>query len=148
MAYGLLKVLHILLAIIAVGFSTSFGIIIATSAGNLDRLRFALNLVRLLEKVSRISFIGLLLTGVILGWMLDLGWHTLWFTASLGLSLTAFAVAMVVAVPTLQAQIALVSQPSPPMDELKRLGARSRMTGMGLGLASLTVLFLMVLKPT
>jgi hypothetical protein len=147
MAYGLLKVLHILFAIIAVGFSTSFGIIIATSVGHLERLRFGLNLVRRLEKVSRVAFIGLLLSGVLLGWMLDLGWHTLWFTASLGLSLTAFAVAMIVAVPTLKAQIALASQPTPPMEELKRLGGRSRMTGMGLGLASLVVLFLMVLKP-
>jgi hypothetical protein len=148
MAYGLLKVLHILLAIIAVGFSTSFGIIMAISVGHLERLRFGLNLVHRLEKVSRVAFIGLLLTGLLLGWMLELGWHTLWFTASLGLSLAAFAVAMAVAVPTLNAQIALASQPEPPMNDLKRLGMRSRMTGMGLGLASLVVLFLMVLKPT
>ena len=148
MGYGLLKVLHILFAIIGVGFSTSFGIIIATSVGNLERLRFGLNLVRRLEKVSRTAFIGLLLSGLALGWLLDIGWHTLWFTASLGLSLAAFGVAMVVAVPTLEAQIALASQPAPPMEELKRLGGRSRLTGMGLGLSSLVVLFLMVLKPS
>jgi len=147
MGYMLLKVLHILLAIVAVGFSISFGIIMATAAGNLDATRFSLRLIARLERMTRIGFIGLILSGLALGGMGEVSWHALWFTGSLVISLVAFTVAMTVAVPTLRAQIALAAQPAPPMDELKRLSGRSRVVGMTLGLMSLTILFLMVLKP-
>ena len=147
MSYMLLKVLHILFAIVAVGFSISFGIIMTTAAGHLDSTRFALRLVKRLESVSRVAFIGLILSGLALGGMGEVSWHALWFTGSLALSLVAFTVGMTVAVPTLKAQIALAAQPTPPLDELKRLAGRSRATGMTLGLMSLVILFFMVLKP-
>jgi hypothetical protein len=147
MSYMLLKVLHILLAIVAIGFSISFGIILATAAGNLDSTRFALRLVRRLERIARVGFIGLILTGLALGGMGEISWHALWFTGSLVLALVAFTVGMTVAGPALKAQIALTDQPTPPMDQLKRLSMRSRAVGMSLGLVSLVILCLMVLKP-
>ena len=147
MSYMLLKVLHILFAIVAVGFSISFGIIMATAAGNLDTTRFGLRLVKRLESVSRVGFIGLILSGLLLGWMGEVGWHALWFTGSLVISLVAFTIGMMVAVPSLKAQIALAAQPAPPMDQLKRLSGRSRAVGITLGSMSLLILFLMVLKP-
>jgi magnesium-transporting ATPase (P-type) len=147
MGYMLLKVLHILFAIVAVGFSTSFGIIMATAAGNLDATRFSLRLIQRLERIMRVGFIGLILSGLALGVMGEVSWHALWFTGSLAISLVAFTIGLTVAVPTLKAQIALVEQPAPPMDELKRMAGRSRAVGMTLGMASLLVLFFMVLKP-
>ncbi len=147
MGYMVLKAFHILFAIIGLGFSTSFGIIMATAMGNLDNTRFGLRLVQRLERVARIAFICLVLSGLALGGMGEVSWHALWFTGSLVLSLIAFAVSMTVMVPALKAQIALAAQPTPPMDQLRRLGMRSRVGGMSLGLASLVILFLMVLKP-
>jgi hypothetical protein len=147
MGYMLMKVLHILLAIVAVGFSTSFGIILATAAGNLDATRFALGLVRRLERITRVAFIGLIASGLLLGWMGELSWRSLWLMGSIVLSFAAFTIAMTLAVPTLKAQIALAAQPAPPIDQLKRLAGRSRAVGMTLGSMSLIVLFLMVLKP-
>jgi uncharacterized membrane protein len=147
MGYMLLKILHILLAIVAVGFSISFGIILATAAGNLDATRFSLGLVKRLERITRVGFIGLILTGLALGGMGEVSWHALWFTGSLAIALVAFTIGMTVAVPSLKAQIALAAQPAPPMDELKRLSGRSRVVGITLGLMSLTILVLMVLKP-
>jgi len=114
MSYMLLKVLHILFAIVAVGF---FHLVLesswATAAGHLDSTRFALRLVKRLESVSRVGFIGLILSGLLLGWMGEVSWHALWFTGSLALSLVAFTVGMTVAVPTLKAQIALTRSATP-----------------------------------
>jgi hypothetical protein len=147
MSYMLLKVLHILLAIVAVGFSTSFGIILATAAGNLDSTRFALRLVRRLERITRVAFIGLIASGLLMAWMGELSWRSLWLLSSIVLSFVAFTIGMTIAVPSLEAQIALAAQPAPPIDRLRKLSGRSRAVGMTLGSMSLVVLCLMVLKP-
>ena len=146
--YLALKMLHILLAIIAVGLTSSFGLIMAGVAGKPDAVPHALRIIQRLEKVAGPSFFALLATGLIMGWVGNLKWTELWFIGSLGIMLVAMVLALGVARPTLAKQVALLDKTPLPVEDLKRLGARSRKVGMTLSLMSLTLITLMVFKPT
>jgi hypothetical protein len=145
--YLFVKLLHVVLAIVAVGFTSTFGLIMATAAPNPPSVPFALRTLQRLEKISGPSFGGLLITGLLMGWLGNLKWTELWFIGALGLMLVALGLAMGVARPTLAKQVALLDQTPPPIDELKRLGMRSRKVGMVLSFLALTIICLMVFKP-
>ena len=143
-AYLIVKLLHILLAIVAVGFTTSFGLILACTP---PEPAIAIGAVARLEKVSGPAFGGLLVTGILMAWLGNLDWKVLWFAASLALMVVAMVLALGVARPTLAKQVELVQQSPPPVEELMRLGARSKKVGMVLSMISLTLICLMIFKP-
>jgi hypothetical protein len=146
--YLVVKLIHILLAIAAVGFSSTFGITLATAAAKPTAVPFALQAVHRLERISSAAFVGVICTGVLMAWIGNLQWTALWFALSLTIALLALTVSRAVAHPTLLRQLELVERSAPPLEELRRLGARSRKVGMVLSLASLTIIGLMVFKPT
>jgi hypothetical protein len=143
-AFLVVKLLHVLLAIVAVGFTTTFGIIMACAPAERP---IAIGAIARLEKVSGPAFGGLLITGLLMAWLGNLDWKVLWFASSLALMAVAMVLALGVARPTLAKQVALSKQSPPPVDELMRLGARSKTVGMILSLISLTLISLMIFKP-
>jgi hypothetical protein len=143
-AFLIVKLLHILLAIVGVGFTTSFGLIMACAP---PERPIAINAIARLEKVSGPAFGGLLVTGLLMAWLGNLDWKVLWFASSLALMVVAMALSLGVARPTLAKQVELCKQSPPPVDELSRLGARSKRVGMILSLISLTLISLMIFKP-
>jgi hypothetical protein len=147
-SYLVVKYIHIVLAIAAVGFTATFGITMATAAARPSAMPFALHAIQRLQRISSAAFVGLIVTGLLMGWIGNLSWTALWFSASLTIALLAHTLARTVAHPTLRRQLELVERPAPPLDELRRLGARSRRVGMALSLAALTIIGLMVFKPT
>lgn len=146
--YLIVKFIHIVLAIAAVGFTSTFGITMATAAGRPTAFPFALYAVRNLQRISSLAFTGLIVTGVLMAWLGNLQWTALWFVGSLALALLAHVVGLTIARPTLSRQIELVEQADPPVDELRRLGSRSRKVGMMLSLTALAIVGMMVFKPT
>jgi hypothetical protein len=144
--YLVVKLVHILLAIAAVGFTSTFGITMATAAARPTALPFALTAIRRLQTVSSPAFLGLIATGLLMAWLGSLDWKALWFSGSLTIALASVCISLFVARPTLMRQIQLLEQP--PGDELKRLAARSRKVGLLLSFAALTIIGLMVFKPT
>ncbi len=146
--YLAIKLLHVLLAILGVGFTSTFGLIMAGAAGKLDALPFALRTLERLEKISAPCFGGLLVTGVLLAWIGHFKWTELWVIGSLTIMGVALVLAMTVASPTLAKQVQLIEQSPLPLDQLQQLADRSRKVGMVLGLMSLTLVSLMIFKPT
>ncbi len=147
MTYLALKLVHILAAIVALGLTTSFGMIAASTAGNATALPVSLRLIARMEKVSSAAFGVLLLTGLVLGYVLQIPWTMLWFSGSLALSLVALVLANTVQRPGLKAQLALLERAPLPMNELAKIGGRMKKTGMVLTLISLTITGMMVFKP-
>jgi hypothetical protein len=145
MTYELLKLLHILLAIISVGFTSTFGIIAATATP--ATLTTALGIIMRLEKITRVGFAGLVITGLMMGGVAGYGLRPLWFSGSFVISMVSMGLAIAIATPTLRAMTSAAAQTPPPGDELRRLGGRSRAVGMVLTFLSLTMIVLMVLKP-
>jgi len=149
MLYTTLKFLHVLLAIIAVGFNASYGIIIgrARKAGT-AQLGFALKTVKVLDDYVANPCYGLLLvTGVGMVHVAGYPWSLLWIHVSLALLILAFVIAIVFYTPTLRKQIAVLEASGPNDAEFVRLSKRGAMLGGILGLIAISIVALMVFKP-
>jgi hypothetical protein len=147
-AYLLVKLLHVLGAILGVGITITFGIIMARAAAQPAVVPFALETIETLSKVSTAGFLTAIVTGLLMGHLGALSFTALWFSASIGIAAIALALGTGVARPTLQKQIALAKQGPEALPELRRLGARSRKVGMVLAFLSLSLICLMIFKPT
>jgi uncharacterized membrane protein len=150
MLYLWLKTIHVLLAIVAVGFSASYGLIIsrARRAGRAE-LAFALRTVQAMgDYVANPGFLLLLLTGFGMLRMSGLPIGTRWVHLSMALLFVAMALGFGVAGPTLRKQIAVLDARGPEDPEFQALSTRGAMVGGLLGLMSLAIIYLMVHKPS
>lgn len=146
-AYTVVKYLHILLAIIAVGFNMSYGIILRVAGRNKELLQFALRTIRVLDnRFANPAYAGLVFTG--LG-MLHLGKISIrshWVLGSLGLLLLILPLAVVYARLT-RKQLAALEAEGPDGAEYQRLGRINLIGGLGMYVLVLIIIGLMVAKP-
>src|SRR5689334_8516145 len=108
MPYLWLKTIHIFLAIVAVGFSASYGLIIGRGrkAGRAE-FTFALRTVKAMgDYVANPAFLLLFASGYGLVHMSGLPIATRWVHASMALAVLALGLGFGVAGPTLRKQIA------------------------------------------
>jgi len=147
--YLALKFLHIFLAIVAVGFTCSFGLILArASKGGADgrELKFALDTIRVMGRIGHVCFLFLLITGIALIHIAGYPWY-LWLKWSAGLVVVALLVAQFLLLPTVPKRLAILAARGPGDPEFIALSKRSAVLGAVLGVAALVVLWLMVSKP-
>jgi uncharacterized membrane protein len=150
MPYLWLKTVHILLAVVAVGFSASYGLIIgrARRAGRAE-LTFALKTVQAMgDRVANPAFVLLFVTGLVMIHMSGLPIGTRWVHVSMALAFLAMGLGFGLAVPTLRKQIAVLDARGPEDAEFQSLSKRGAMVGGVLALLSLTIIYLMVHKPS
>jgi uncharacterized membrane protein len=150
MPYLWLKTVHVLLAIVAVGFSVSYGLIIGRGrrAGR-SELTFALKTVQAMgDYVANPAFILLFVTGIGMTQMSGLPFSTRWVHVSAALLFLAMGLGFGLAGPTLRKQIAVLEARGPEDPEFQSLSKRGAIVGGILGLISLAVIYLMVHKPS
>jgi len=150
MLYLWLKTVHVFLAIVAVGFTASYGLIIGRGrkAGRAE-LTFALKTVQAMgEYVANPGFVLLLVTGFAMIRMSGLPIGTRWIHVSMALVFLALALGFGVAGPTLRKQIAVLEARGPEDAEFQSLSKRGAIVGGILGLMSLVIVYLMVHKPS
>jgi uncharacterized membrane protein len=147
--YDVLKFLHVLFAIVAVGFNASYGIWLARAARERDHEAFALRGVKVLDDRFANPAYGLLLvTGLLMVWVGDLDLTQFWLVSALVLYIAAVALGLLVYTPTLRRQISVLGSEGPDAPELQALSARGRAVGIALGVIVVVIVFLMVTKPT
>jgi hypothetical protein len=146
--YLVLKFIHILAAITAVGANITYGVWSARSQAEPAHLGFALKGIRFLDdRIANPAYGVLLLTGLL---MVFMQWRitSLWIIVALLL----FAVLVVVAVafysPLLRNLIKLVDAGDTTSPDFARLARQNRMLGAGIGLIVVLILVMMVFKPT
>ena len=147
--YLALKFLHVFLAIVAIGFTSSFGLILARAAkGGADgrELKFALDTIRVMGMIGHVCFLLLLITGIGLVQVAGYPWY-LWLKLSAALVVLSFLVAQFVLLPTVPRRLAILETKGPTDPEFIALSKRSAAIGAALGLMALVVLWLMVSKP-
>lgn len=148
MLYTTLKLLHIFLAIVAVGFNISYGIWIARAARDPEHELFALRGIKTLDdRFANPAYTFLLVTGVAMVFVGKLGLTTFWILAALILWLLLLGIGAGFYTPTLRKQIAALEQ-SGRSPEYLALSSRGRVLGIVLGVLTLAILYLMVFKPT
>jgi uncharacterized membrane protein len=147
--YPWLKVVHILLAIVAVGFNMSYGVLLARAAREPEHLGHVLGTVKVLDdRFANPAYALLFVFGVLL--VLTGPWEftDLWILLAIGLYAVVLVMGLTVYSPLLRRQIAVLDADGPASIEFQQLSARARTVGIGLGVIVAVIIGLMVLKPT
>jgi uncharacterized membrane protein len=147
--YLVLKFIHILAAITAVGANVTYGVWNARSQADPAHLGFALKGIKFLDdRIANPAYGVLLLTGLLMVLVGHWSITSLWII----LTLLLFAVAIVVAValysPLLRELIKLVDAGDTSSPALSRLINRNRALGATFGALVALILVMMVFKPT
>ena len=147
--YPWLKVVHILAAIVAVGFNVSYGILIRRATAEPQHLGHALRTVKLLDDRFANPAYGLLFVVGLA--MVFIGFPEitdLWIVLAIGLYLVAVVLGFAVYSPLLRRQIAAIETVGPDSGEYRALAGRGTSLGALLLVITVTIVVLMVLKPT
>jgi uncharacterized membrane protein len=148
MDFQFLKFIHVLLAIVAVGFNASYGIWLARAANAPQATQsHVLRTIKFLDdRIANPAYGLLLLTGL---WMIiSAGIPVrLWIALAIGLWLVLVVVGLGVYTPTLRDQIRVLESEGPGSEEYQRLASRGRTLGIVLGIIVVVIVFLMVAKP-
>lgn len=151
MTYLWLKYLHVVLAIVAVGFNMAYGLIIARARAtgpDAPELRFALRTVKVMDDyVANPAYILLFLTGVGMTHVGGVPMSATWVHVSMALLFVGLALGYGVYTPTLRMQIAVLEARGPQDPEFHALSRRGMILGLVLAALVLTILYLMVFKP-
>ena len=147
--YTFIKVVHVFLAIIAVGFNASYGIWLGRAAKEPDHELHVLRTIKVLDdRFANPAYALLLISGVAMVLIADIPLTTFWIAASLGLYVFVVIVGLGLYTPTLRRQIQTLEAEGPESAGYKRLATRGNVLGVVLAVPIVVIVFFMVLKPT
>jgi len=146
-------VLHILGAIIAVGFSVSYGIwtALGDATGAAERA-FALRSISWIDRrMTTPAFVLQFVTGAVLVWLIGTSLlQQTWLRVSIGLYILLTVLAIAKFAPLHRRQLALAEQIAAgetPDEDCAAVANRARIWGIAVVLITLTIVVLMVTKP-
>lgn len=146
--YPWVKVVHVALAIVAVGFNVSYGIWQARAAREPQHLGHVLRGIKFLDdRIANPAYVGIAVAGVIMVLIGPYEFEQLWLAVSIGLYVLLAVVGLLLYTPTLRDQIAAYEAAGPESAEFVRLGSRARLLGAVLGVLVGVIIVLMVVKP-
>jgi len=146
--YPWLKALHVVLAIIAVGFNISYAIWQARAAREPEHTGWALRGIKFLDdRIANPAYVGLLAVGVVLVLIGPWEFTDFWVYAALALYAVLAIVAFTVYSPALTRSIAAFDAGGAASPEFARLAGRTRTVGALLGVLTMVLILLMVVKP-
>jgi uncharacterized membrane protein len=145
--YTFFKFLHVLMAIVAVGFNATYGIWLARAAREPEHRAHVLRGIKVLDdRFANPAYALLLVTGLVMVWVGDLELTQFWLAGGLTLYVVAVLLGLFVYTPTLRRQIQALETGNAA--ELQRLSARGTAVGVALAVDVVVIVFLMVTKPT
>jgi uncharacterized membrane protein len=143
-----LKLLHVFLAIVAVGFNLSYGIWLARAAREPEHLGHVLRGIKTLDDRFANPAYGLLLvTGLAMVFVGGYSLATFWIAGALVLYVLLVLMAVFLYSPALREQIATLEAHGPQSVEYRNVARRAQVTGIALAVPVLVILYLMVFKP-
>lgn len=146
--YTFFKFVHVLLAIIAVGFNASYGILLARAAREPRHAEHVLRSVKVLDDRFANPAYGLLLvTGLVMVAVGDVDLSQFWLATSIGLYVLAVLLGLLVYTPTLRNQIRAIEAGGVESEAFRRLSTRGTLVGAILAVDVVAIVFLMVTKP-
>lgn len=146
--YLLLKFVHVLLAVFAVGANLTYGIWLALAAGDRDRTAFALQGIRAIDRGANAAYGLLLVTGLALVAAGGIPLTTFWVAAALVLYVGAMVFGIAVYAPLARRQRALLESAGPASPEYRAVASRAAVYGIATTVDVLAIVFLMVVRPT
>ncbi len=146
--YLILKYVHVLLTIAAVGTNLTYGIWLSRAARDSQHLAFALRGVKMLDdRIANPAYVLLFITGLVMIHVGGLRWTTPWLLLSLILYAAIVVLGLFGYTPVLRRQIAALESGGPDSAEYGRLAAQGQRLGIALAVIVVIVVLLMVTKP-
>jgi len=148
--FVIVKFVHVLLAIIAVGFNASYGVWLARLAREpVPTQSYVLKgLKRLDDWFANPAYVLLAVTGVTMVFVGELRFTTFWIAGGIVLWAIAVALGFFVYTPMLRNQIRALETRGPESEDYRRYAANARFIGILLAAIVIIIVFLMVTKPT
>jgi uncharacterized membrane protein len=148
--FVIVKFLHILLAIIAVGFNASYGVwLVRVAREPVPTQSFVLKGIKRLDDwFANPAYLLLAVTGVMMVFVGELRFVTFWIAGGIVLWAIAVALGFFVYTPMLRNQIQALETTGPDSDDYKRYASNARFIGILLAVIVVVIVFLMVTKPT
>jgi uncharacterized membrane protein len=148
MGFLIVKYIHILAAIVAVGFNISYVVWIIRARSDPGHLPFALKGIKFLDdRIANPAYGVLLVTGLLMVFLAGYSITTFWIDAALVLFVVLVVLAVTQYTPTLRDQIKLAEAGDTTSAEFTRIAKRSQIVGQALGVIVLVILAMMVFKP-
>ena len=146
--YTAIKFLHILLAIMAVGFNASYAIWIMRAAREPEHIAHTLRGIQFLDdRLANPGYGLLLITGLAMVFVSNLPLTTFWIDAALALWLVALVIGIGFYTPALRRQLATLESKGVTSMEYQRAAQRSTMIGIIVSIPVVLIVALMVFKP-
>ena len=146
--YLVLKFIHVLSAIVAVGANITYGVWNARISSEPSHAAFTLKSIRFIDnRIANPAYGVLLLTGLVMvfmDWKITDLWVIVGLVGFVGIAVLGGAVFT----PLLRNQVTLAEAGDTSSSEYVRLANRSRILGPVLGLLVVVILVMMVFKPT
>jgi uncharacterized membrane protein len=147
--FVVVKFLHILAAIVAVGLNISYGVWIVRARRDPNQTAFALKGVKFLDdRIANPAYGFLLITGLLMVFLVPYPITTLWILIALILYVALIVLALFFYTPALRDQIKLAEAGDTTSAEFMRLAQRGQILGPVLGVIVLLIVAMMVFKPT
>jgi len=148
--FVILKFLHLLLAIVAVGFNATYGVWLARVAREpVPTQSFVLKGIKRLDDwFANPAYVLLAVTGVAMVFLGELRFTTFWIAGGIVLWAIALALGFFVYTPMLRNQIHALETTGPDSEDYRRHSSNARFVGILLAVIVVVIVFLMVTKPT
>jgi uncharacterized membrane protein len=148
MFFLILKWLHVLSAILAVGSNATYGIWIGLASRDIKALPFTLKTIKVIDdRLANPAYGLLLITGLLMAWFAPISLTTPWLLSGLVLYIILGIVAFVGYTPVLKKQIKLIEAEGAASPEFQAASRRGTFLGIFLGLLAVSIVSLMVVKP-
>ena len=148
MLFLLVKWIHVLSAITAVGANATYGIWISRARREPAVLPFVLHSIKLIDdRVANPLYALLLLTGLTMAFIIPIPLNTPWLMTALILYAIATILGMAVFVPIFRRQIQLTEREGIESPRYQAAARQGMVLGLIVGLDVLVIIFLMVVKP-
>jgi len=148
MLYLIVKFIHVVLAIVALGSNLTYGVWFVRAQAHPESAETIIRGIKFIDdRVANPAYGLLLVTGLLEAYIGGYGLGTRWIDIALVLYVILAVVAAAIYSPTLKMQIAAVARSGVNSPEATKLAARGRFVGISLGVLAIAVVFVMVVKP-
>jgi uncharacterized membrane protein len=146
--YLSIKVIHVLAAIVAVGFNATYAIWLVRAQRDPAHLEFALRGVKFLDDyIANPAYIVLFISGLAMFFIGRYPLNTFWLDAAMALFVIVAILGYGFYTPTLSRQIKALAASGVESAEYRALSARGSIVGSALGAIVAVIVILMVFKP-
>jgi uncharacterized membrane protein len=144
----ILKWIHILSAIGAVGSNVTYGIWLSRAARNAQVLPFTLKTIKVIDdRLANPAYGLLIVTGLLMVYIVRLSLTTPWLLTALILYVILVLLGLLGYTPNLRSQIQLLEREGVSSPGYQALARRGTILGIVLGLVAVVIVFFMVVKP-